>query len=111
MHDAVQRGMIPQRYVPHNLLVLTLSRFNRKTLVVHLVNIPRGLHVAQNVILQLRDRLQGIPHVLVLLDVPDDFRSLCPLGKVNQVSLLDDRGYAVLDEREIRQIYACSAGQ
>lgn len=46
MHDAVQRGMISHRYVPHNHVILTLSRLNCETLVVHLVYITRGLHVA-----------------------------------------------------------------
>jgi hypothetical protein len=42
---------------------------------------------------------------LVLLDVADHFGRLCPLGEVDQVGSFDERGYAILDEREIGEVY------
>lgn len=91
-------------YIPHNLLVFALTRLNLQTLVVHFMHVSRGLHIAQDVVLQLGNWLQRVAHVLVLLDVADDFGRLCPLGKVNQVRLLNDGGDTVLDKCKIGQV-------
>lgn len=68
------------------------------------MHVTGGLHVLQNVILKLRNRLQGVRHVLVLLDVPDNFRCLGPLRKIDEVGLLDDRRDTIFDERQIGQV-------
>lgn len=47
----VRRWLIPQRYVPYDLFILTLTWLDLQALVVHLMHISRRLHVAQNVIL------------------------------------------------------------
>lgn len=93
--------------LPHNLLVFSFPRLNLQALVVHLVHVAGSLHVAQDVVLQLRHRLQRVGDVLVLLDVADHLGRLCTLGKVDEVGLLDNRRDAVLDEGKIRQVYAC----
>jgi hypothetical protein len=49
------------------------------------MHIARTLHVREDVVLQLRDWLQGVRHVLVLLDVTNDFGSFCALGEVDKV--------------------------
>ena len=87
-----------QIHQPCNLLVLPLPRLHLQTLIVHLVHIARSLHIAQNVILQVADGLQGVGHVLVLLDVTDDFGGFGALGEVDEVGAPDDGGDAVFDE-------------
>lgn len=106
---AIGRGLVPQRYIPYNLLVLTFAWFNLQALVVHLMDISCSLHVAQDVVLQLGHRLQGITHILVLLDVTNHLCCLCPLGKVDQVGLLDDGGYAIFNKCEIGQVHTCKS--
>lgn len=98
---AICGGTVPQCYIPHNLLVLTLAWLDLQALVVHLMHISRSLHVAKDVVLQLGHRLQGVSHILVLLDVTNHLCRLCPLGEVDQVSLLDDGGYAILNEGKV----------
>jgi len=93
-----------QIYQPCNLLVLPFPGLDLQTLVVHLVDVTGCLHVAQNVILQIPDRLQRVRHVLVLLHVADDIRSLGPFGEVDQIGLLDHRGDTVFNEGQIGQI-------
>lgn len=44
-------------HVPDDLFVLSFARFYEQALVVHLVYIAGGLHVAQDVILQLGNGL------------------------------------------------------
>lgn len=62
------------------------------------MHIPRGLHITQNILLQLRHRLERVGDVLVLLDVSDDFRGFGALGEVDEGGFLDDGGDAVFDE-------------
>ena len=93
--------------VPCNLLIFTLSRLHLQTCVVHFVYVARRLHVREDVILQLRYRLQRIRHILVLLDVAYDFGCLRALGEVDEVCLFDERGNAVLDEGQISEVDTC----
>lgn len=76
--------------VPHNLFVFSLSRLHLQALVIHLVHVTGGVHVAQNIVLQFWDRLQRVSNVLVLLYVANDLCRLCPLRKVDQIGLFDD---------------------
>jgi hypothetical protein len=92
--------------VPSNFLVFALPRLHAQTHFVHLVHIARRLHIRQDVVLQLGDGLQRVRHVLVLLDVADDFGSLGALGEVYEVRLLDERGDAVFNECEVREVDA-----
>lgn len=54
------------------------------------MHVARGLHVAENVVLQVSDRFERIRHVLVLLDVPNDLCCFGTLGKIDLIVLLDD---------------------
>jgi hypothetical protein len=100
-HRSIRCGRIPQCNIPHNLLILSLTRLNLQTLVIHLVNIPSGLHVVQDVILQLRHWLQRVPYVLILLNISNDLSSFGTFSKVNEVSLLDNGRNAILNECQI----------
>ena len=93
-----------KKHLPDNLLVFPLTRLNLKALVIHLVHITCRLHVAQDIVLELRDRLQRVTDVLVLLDVANHLGRLGPLGEVDEIGLLDDGGDTVLDEGEIGQV-------
>lgn len=68
------------------------------------MHIACGLHICQNVVLQIRHRLQWVGHVLILLNVADHLGCLRALGKVDQIRLLDQRGDAVLDERQVSKV-------
>ena len=94
--------------VPCNLLIFSLARLHLQTCVVHFVYVARRLHVREDVILQLRHRLQRVRYVLVLLDVADHLGSLRTLGEVDKVGLLDQRGDTILDERQIREVHTCT---
>jgi len=65
------------------------------------------LHVAQDVVLKLRNRLKRIWHVLILLNVANHFGCLSPLGEVDEVVAFDDRGDTILNERQVCEIDAC----
>jgi hypothetical protein len=54
------------------------------------MHVASRLHIRQDVVLQLGDRLQRVRHVLVLLDVTDDFGGLGALGEIYQVGFLDE---------------------
>lgn len=69
--------------------------------------VSSGLHVAQYVILQITDGLQGVGHVLVLLDVANDICSLCSFGKVDQIGTFDNRGYSIFNKGQVRQVDTC----
>lgn len=84
---------------PDNLLILPLPRFHLQRSLIHLMHVPGGLHITQYVLLQLRHGLEGIRHVLVLLDVSDDLCGLSALREVDECGFLDDGGDAVFDER------------
>lgn len=62
------------------------------------MHIPRRLHITQDILLELRHRLKGVRHVLVLLDVADYLCGFGALGEVDEGGFLDDGGDAVLDE-------------
>ena len=91
-------------HVPCNLLVLALTRLNGQTHLVHFVHIACGLHVRQNVVLQIGHRLQWVRHVLILLNVANHLGRLCALGKVDQIRLLDQGRDTVLDECKISKV-------
>lgn len=61
------------------------------------MHVAGGLHAAQNVILQLRNRLQLVWDILVLLNVANDFSGFGALVEVNQVGR-GVGGDAVFDE-------------
>jgi len=71
------------------------------------MHITRRPHIVQNILLQLRDRLQRIWHVLVLLYAPDDLGCFGSLGEINEARLLNQRWDAVLDEGKIGEVDAC----
>lgn len=75
---------------PRDLLVLPLPRLHLQALLVHLMHVPRRLHVAEDVILQIRHRFQGVGNVLVLLDVADDLGGLGALGEVDELGVFDE---------------------
>ena len=93
--------------LPHDLLVFSLPGLDLQALVVHLMNVASSLHVAQDIILQLRHRLQGVGYILELLNVADHLGCLCPLGKVDKVGLLDDGRDTILNEGKIREVDTC----
>lgn len=71
------------------------------------MHITRCLHVGENVLLKLWDRLQWIWHILVLLNVADDLCSLAALGEIDEVGLLDNSWNTVLDESQVGQVNTC----
>jgi hypothetical protein len=62
------------------------------------VHIASGLHVAEYVILQLGNGLKKITDILVLLNIPDDFRCFGSFGEIDKASFLDDGRDSVFDE-------------
>lgn len=66
------------------------------------------LHVAEDVFLQLRHWLQRIRHILILLDIANDFGRLRTLRKVDEVCAFDQRGNTVFDECQVGEIYTLS---
>lgn len=68
------------------------------------MDIARGLHVTQDVILEVADGFEGVGDVLVLLDVPDDFGGLGAFGEIDEVGAADDGGDAVFDEGQVGEI-------
>lgn len=91
--------------LPRDLLVFSLSGLHLQTPLVHLVDIASALHVLENIILKFIHGSKREWHILVLLDIANDFGRLCPLGEIDQIRLLDDGWYTVLDEGQIGQIY------
>lgn len=65
------------------------------------------LHIAQNVVLKLGNRLKRIWHILILLDVANHFRGLGSLRKVDQIAALDDRRNTIFNEGEICEVDTC----
>lgn len=64
------------------------------------MHVARGLHVAQDVVLKLRNRLQLVWYILVLLNVPNDFGGLGTLVEIDQVGW-GVGGNAVFDESQV----------
>lgn len=95
-----------QIHQPCDLFILPLARFYLQTLVVHLMDITCSLHVAKDVVLQVTHALEGIRHILVLLNVADDFSGFSTFSKIDQVGLADNAGDAIFDESEIREVDA-----
>ena len=59
-------------------------------------------HVVQNPFLKIGNRVQGVWHVLILLDVSYHLRRLQSFGKIDQFGGLDDGWYPVFDEGQVR---------
>lgn len=72
------------------------------------MHIACRLHVAKDIFLQLGHWLQWIGHVLVLLDIANDFGCLRALGKVDKVRAFDQRGNTIFDECQVGEIYTLS---
>ena len=101
--DALQESRLLQE--PGNLFILAFTRLALQTDMVELRNVSGNVHTASNVVLYLRDRLQGVGHCLVLLNVSNDIRSLLPLRKVDEMASLDGHvGISVFDEGEICEV-------
>jgi hypothetical protein len=62
--------------------------------------------MVQNPLLEIRNRVERIRHVLILLYVANDLGSLGSFRKIDQLRVLDDRCNAVLDEGKICQVYS-----
>lgn len=54
------------------------------------MDVSSRLHVAEYVILQIGNRLQRIRHVLIALDVTNDFGGFGSFSEVDEMGLLDD---------------------
>jgi hypothetical protein len=91
---------------PRNLLFLALSWLNLQAFIVHLVHVARRFHMVQNPLLEIRNRVERIRYVLILLYVANDFGSLGSFRKIDQLRVLDDRCNAVFDEGKICQVYS-----
>jgi hypothetical protein len=91
---------------PGDLFILSLPRLNLQALVVHFMDITSLSHIAENVLLEIRDRVERVRHILVLLYISDDFGGFGPLGEVDEIGVLNDRCNAVFDEGEIGKIHA-----
>jgi hypothetical protein len=91
---------------PRNLLFLTLSWLNLQAFIVHLVHVARRFHVVQNPLLEIRNGVERIRYVLILLYVANDFSCLGSFRKIDQLRVLDDRCNAVFDEGKICQVYS-----
>jgi hypothetical protein len=61
----------------------------------------------QNPLLEIRNRVERIRYVLILLYVANDFGSLGSFREIDQFCVLDNRCNAIFDESEISQIYTC----
>ena len=70
------------------------------------MHVTRGLHVAQDIFLKLGHGREWVGHVLVLLDVADDFGRFGTLGEVDECGFLDDGGDSIFDEGEICEVDA-----
>lgn len=70
------------------------------------MHIAGRLHIRENVLLQLWNRLQRVRYVLILLNVANDFGRLRALGKVDEIGAFDQRGNTVFDECQICKIDA-----
>lgn len=71
------------------------------------MNITSSLHVAQDIILKVGNGPERVWNILILLNVTDDFSCLGPFSKVYEIGALDHRWDAVLDKRQVREIYTC----
>lgn len=76
-----------------------------KTPVVHLMHVSRSLHVSEDVILKLRNGLERVRHVLVLLNITDYFCGFGAFGEVDEIRLFDNRGDSVFNEGEVGEVY------
>lgn len=105
--DAVGTGYVNQSNIPHDLLVFSLTWLYRQTLFIHLMHVPRSLHVAQYILLQFWYRLQGVGHVLILLDITYNLGCLGSLGEVDQRRLFNNGWNTIFDECEVSEVNAC----
>ncbi len=89
---------------PCNLLILSLPRFDLQAPIVHLMYIASFSHVAENILLKIRNRIERVGYVLVLLYITNHLGRLGPLGKIDEVGVFDDRRNSIFDEGQIRKI-------
>lgn len=68
------------------------------------MDISCGAHVVEDILLQLRHRLQAVRDVLILLNISNDFCSLGSFSKVDEVVLFQIGGYTIFNEGEIGEI-------
>lgn len=68
------------------------------------MHIARRLHVGEDIVLQLGNRLQRVGYVLILLDIANDFGRLRALGKVDEIGAFDQRWNTVFDKGQVREI-------
>lgn len=73
------------------------------------MHVTSRLHVAQDVILKLANRLERVRNILILLDVTDDFGGLGPFSEVDEVGALNNRWDTVLNKGQVREVYPCIA--
>ena len=71
------------------------------------MDVARRLHVGEDVILEFGNGLEGVGHVLVLLDVADDLGGFGAFGEIDEVGAFEDGGDAVFDEGEVGEVDAC----
>lgn len=89
-----------------NLFFFTLTRLDLQTLAVHLLDVATVSHMIGNPLLKLRDRVQTVRYILVLLDIADHFGRLSPFGEVDELGILDQRRNAILNEGQVSQVGA-----
>lgn len=84
---------------------LSLSWLHVKTRLIQLLQIRSSLYTAEDVMLKLWDGLKRVWHMLVLLNLTNDFRDFGTLSKVDEVRLPDDRSDSVFNERQMDEVY------
>jgi hypothetical protein len=62
--------------------------------------------MVQNPLLEIRNRVERIRYVLILLYVANDFGCLGSFRKIDQLGVLDDRCDAIFNEGKICQVYS-----
>ena len=63
------------------------------------------LHIVEDIVLKLWNRLERVRNILILLDVAYHLGGLSTLSEIDQVSTLDDGRNSVFDKGQVREIY------
>lgn len=71
------------------------------------MHVTSRLHVAEDVLLKVDNRPEGIWNILILLNIADDFGGLGPFSEVDEVGAPDHRWDAVFDKGQVRKVYPC----
>lgn len=91
--------------LPRNFLVFSLSWFQAQGQVVHIIDIPSRLHVCNDIILKLRNRLQRIRYGLILLNLSDNIGGLHAFVEIDQSLIpLNEILISVRNKSKILQI-------